>query len=79
MESINERIAKLFKEKEVKNALLAEKLGVTPQSISQWKTNGSIGLEVVKKLLAEFNDLNSNWLITGTGEMFLTPLFAFEI
>lgn len=38
----------------------------------QKKSNGSIGSQVIEKIVSEFPDLNLIWLITGEGEMLNT-------
>jgi repressor LexA len=47
---------------------LSEFLGITPQSLSTWKSRNSIDFELI---FAKCEDVNKNWLLTGKGEMLL--------
>ena len=69
MAEINERIAKYLKFKDISNKELANKIGVTPQAVSLWKTVGSVGIEPIIKILGYFTELNARWLILGSGIM----------
>jgi len=52
---------------------LAQVLGVKQNTISQWeKEERDIPTAVYETLATEFN-VNINWLLTGSGEPFLTP------
>lgn len=51
-------------------ARFAEKIGVTPQTLSKWIARDSYDLE---KLYAGCEGVNAAWLITGEGEMMLRP------
>jgi hypothetical protein len=35
------------------------------------KNNGSVGSDILEKILIEYPNLNAEWLITGIGEMIL--------
>lgn len=68
---IQERISLLLKTKQIPQVVLSKHFNVSIQTVNQWTKPGkSVGLEVVKKLLDYFPDLNARWLILGTGEMF---------
>lgn len=68
--TINQRIRILIEAKEKNIGDIAVRAGVTKQTISTWvKDGGSVGMDVVRRLLDFYPDLNARWLITGTGEM----------
>lgn len=49
---------------------LAQKIGVSNSYFSKMlKNNGSIGLEILTKIVLFYDNLNVDWLITGRGEM----------
>jgi len=53
------------------DVVLSEYLGVTPQSISNWKARNSIQYDIVFTKCVPFG-INLHWLITGDGEMLIS-------
>lgn len=71
--TINQRIDLIIKAKEKTAKAFAVKANISSQYVSQLKTAGySVGLEVVRKIIDLYPDVNANWLINGTGEMLLS-------
>jgi len=50
------------------NIELAKKLGVSPTTISNWKTRNTIDYELI---FTKCEEVNYNWLINGEGDMYL--------
>lgn len=50
---------------------LAAYLGFTVQALNDWKKRGSVN---VKRILNKFPEINPQWLMTGEGNMLITPL-----
>lgn len=46
----------------------AEKLGVSTQAVTNWKSR-DIGSSAFQKIILAFPNVNANWLMTGMGEM----------
>jgi len=53
------------------DVVLSEYLGVTPQSISNWKARNSIQYDIVFTKCVSVG-INLHWLITGDGEMLIS-------
>lgn len=51
------------------NQKFAEKLGITPTSLSNWKARGTIDYE---KIYTKCEGINPHWLLTGEGEMLVS-------
>lgn len=51
------------------NQKFAERLGITPTSLSNWKARGTIDYE---KIYTKCEGINPHWLLTGEGEMFVS-------
>ena len=49
--------------------LFANKLGITPQTLSNWMKRDTLDFELVHK---KCNGLNGDWLLSGEGEMIVT-------
>lgn len=47
----------------------ASMLGVTPQAISAWEKRNTFDIELI---YSKCEYLNATWLLTGTGEMFIS-------
>ena len=72
--SINERFAEILKQKNISIEEAASILGKTDIYIRKLIRPGeSFGLEPVLAILNSFRDINSDWLLTGQGEIFKTP------
>lgn len=49
----------------------AEQIGLTPGNITEWRKGRSAPTAKILKILAEKYSISLNWLLTGTGSMFL--------
>ncbi len=65
------RIETLIKEKGLSSVKFAEAIGVQPSSISHVLSGRSKpSFDFMEKISSKFPDVNMNWLISGTGEMY---------
>jgi transcriptional regulator with XRE-family HTH domain len=72
--SLIERLSKYLDYKEDSFNKLASRIGVSNSYFSKMiRSKGSIGADIVEKILLYYDDLNSDWLITGRGEMLNRP------
>ena len=75
MNTINTRINLIIKKLELNNNSFATKLNISPTVIynivSARKSKPSF--DVLEKILLSFDNINSDWLIRGKGEMFIKP------
>jgi transcriptional regulator with XRE-family HTH domain len=70
--SENQRFAEYIKFKGLKQQEVAEMFDVSRQYINGIITGkDSMGMNLVRKLLDKFPDLNADWLLTGRGEMLI--------
>lgn len=67
---MNERIRKLRKSLGMTQQEFADKLGVKPNTLSQYETGRNAPTPAVLQLMCRVFDVNENWLRTGEGEMF---------
>lgn len=67
---LKERIDKLMRGLNLSQAEFADKVGVTANAITNWKTRGIKGSSYAKIAMA-FPQVNMEWLRTGKGNMFL--------
>lgn len=71
--SINQRFSILMKELNFYPSSLAKEIGVSQSSIKQVVDGENLpSAKVLVPLLEKFPLINMNWLLLGTGEMFLT-------
>jgi len=70
--SLNQRLNKVLETTGTSQTKLAKAWGVTKQQVNNL-TRGTnpVGLKIVKQILDYWSSLNANWLINGTGEMWL--------
>jgi len=67
-ESITERIFEFIKKFDLTDAKLSRTLGVTPTTISEWRTGRNIpSPKIILKFLHHFPEVDANWLIRGKG------------
>ena len=75
--SINERVKQILTTKNISAAQFAKALDVSPQYVSKLINDGSVGLNVVNKIIELFPDVSSDWLIAEKGSMYKdSPLFS---
>jgi transcriptional regulator with XRE-family HTH domain len=49
---------------------IAQKIGVSNSYFSKMvKSNGSLGEDIIRKILLYYDNINTEWLITGAGDM----------
>lgn len=78
--SVNDRIIQLISEFGLTNAEFAQKIGVSPSSISQLKAHrNKPGIDVLQGLLSVFKDIDANWLLTGVKSTKTTAVVAPEM
>jgi len=69
--NFGERLSKIRKELGFSQVSFAEKLRLNQQALSQYEKNKVVpSIEFIQKLTIIF-DINSNWLLTGKGQMVL--------
>lgn len=69
--SVNQRINIVVREKEKTQRVWAEKMGISPQYANQLtKKDYNIGMDVIRKILDLYPDINPTWLIIGEGDMY---------
>ncbi len=69
---IGERLDKLIKTKQIQSQDFAEKINVGNTTVSNWTTGSTaIPLKHIYAIHKHFPELNLNWLISGTGDMFI--------
>ena len=70
---IKERIEKLLKEEGITSSKFADEIGTQRSSISHILSGrNKPGLEIIQKILSRYRNLNSEWLITGRGDIYKT-------
>lgn len=76
---MGERIKELRKLLNLTQAKFAEKIGVKPNTISQYESGRNEPLDAVISLICREFNVNENWLRTGEGEMFVSLTRSQEI
>lgn len=71
---IGKRLKLIRKQKRITQAELGEKLGIQFQHVSKYERGETVPTWENLIKLAQFFDVNINWLLTGNGKMFLSPL-----
>ncbi len=75
MTTIGNRTKKIRTEKKLTQAELGQFLGVSKQAVANVESeHNKPSIEFISKLIENL-DVNSNWYITGKGEMFNAPEF----
>lgn len=66
------RIKQFIDSKDIKVSAFERNIGMSNGSFNNtFKKGGTIGADKLEIILKNYTDLNPNWLLTGTGEMFL--------
>lgn len=71
--SIPERIKQIREELKCTQEEFANTLGVSQKTVSQWEQDRNKPQIDVLRVLRDQYNINLNWLLTGRGNMFLTP------
>ncbi len=70
---MQERIKELRKALKLTQAKFAERLGVKPNTISQYESGRNEPIDAVISLICREFGVNENWLRNGDGEKFIVP------
>jgi transcriptional regulator with XRE-family HTH domain len=74
MKKFSDRLKSLMESLEVSGYMIAKEIGVSDMSISKFRSEkGLPSFDFFEKLKARYPEVNLNWLIGNTGEMFLDP------
>ncbi len=72
--SMNNRIQLILKTKDISASKFADEIGVQRSSISHILSGrNNPSLDFIQKILKRFPDINSDWILTGKGSMYLEP------
>ena len=75
METIGTRTKKIRDEKRLTQAELGNIIGVSKQAVANIESeHNKPSIDFISKLIENL-DVNSNWYITGKGNMFVAPQF----
>jgi transcriptional regulator with XRE-family HTH domain len=70
--SIGQRIKELIKEKDISVQKFASIIGQAEKSVYNYANGKTMPkADVLQKIISSYPDVNSNWLLTGQGPMFL--------
>lgn len=72
-ENIVDRVDTILKEKNLKRQALADSIGVSLQSFTDWKRRNSIPAGDILLRIAKYLNVSLEWLITGEDEEGLSP------
>jgi repressor LexA len=72
--TIGERLREARENKSLDQATLAAKIGIVTRTLQRWEKGEQVpdGLHITK--LAKATGVQASWLLTGEGEMYLTPV-----
>lgn len=75
MSSISQRVLQLIDILEVKRKPFADKIGITPQTISGWiHRQSGPNFETIQAILNAYPSVDARWLITGEGKPLLQTI-----
>lgn len=70
--SFYERLAEIKKYLNIKSdRSFAQKIGISPENIKSYKKGSQPSLSILVDILSNIEGLNPEWLLTGTGSMFV--------
>lgn len=69
-----ERLEQLMEYKSLNQRSLSKEIGFSYSTLNKYcnKKSNTIDFEFIYRLASHFSDIDTNWLIQGTGEMLLT-------
>ena len=69
-----ERLEQLMEYKSLNQRSLSKEIGFSYSKLNKYcnKKSNTIDFELIYRLASHFSDIDTNWLIQGTGEMLLT-------
>lgn len=67
----NERLKEYFEFKRFKQREIADMLSTTRAYIGNILAGDALSMNLIKKITEKFPDLNTDWLLTGRGEMLI--------
>ena len=69
-----QRIFQIIADKKMNQAQFADAIGVSHGTISHLKgRNKKVSSDILHKIKERFDDINSDWLLTGNGTMIIAP------
>ena len=68
---MKEQIQEILKRENITSSQFADKIGVQRSSVSHVISGrNKPGFEFIRRVIESFPDINADWLLTGTGEMY---------
>lgn len=79
MNSIVFKIKQYLDHKGIATSAAEKEIGVSNGTLSKpFKANTTIKTNTLKKFLRKYNDINTEWLLTGKGEMLKREILSFS-
>ncbi len=70
---MKDRVKEIINKKQLSSSKFADMLGIQRSSVSHILSGrNKTSLDIVKKILTTFKDINSDWLLFGVGDMYKT-------
>ena len=77
---MQDQIQELLKREKLTSAQFADKIGVQRSSVSHVISGrNKPGFDFIRKILEAFPQINADWLITGSGELYGKPIKNVEL
>ena len=66
---VKQRILQYLKYKGISIRKFSEKISISPSNFNEKNMPSALSSDILCRILTEFEELNSEWLLTGKGEM----------
>jgi transcriptional regulator with XRE-family HTH domain len=77
---MQDQIQEILKREKLTSAQFADRIGVQRSSVSHVISGrNKPGFDFIRKILEAFTEINADWLITGSGEMYGKPIRNVEL
>ena len=77
---MQDQIQEILKREKLTSAQFADRIGVQRSSVSHVISGrNKPGFDFIRKILESFTEINADWLITGSGEMYGKPIKNVEL